>query len=52
MEFVTDVKDGDDVHEFRDAQDAIGTLIVRYDSVEQMFDMIANMDNHVKVEVR
>ena len=52
VEFVTDVKDGDDVHEFRDAQDAIGTLIVKYDSVDQMFDMIANMDAHVKVEVR
>ena len=51
VEFVTDVKVGDDVHEFRDAQDAIGTLIVRYDSVGQMFDMIENMDDYVKVEV-
>lgn len=51
VEFVTDTKEGDPVHEFRDAQDAIGTLIVKYDSVEQMFHMIENMDDYVKVEV-
>lgn len=51
VEFVTDIKVGDPVHEFRDAQDAIGTLIVKYQSVDQMFDMIANMDQYVKVEV-
>lgn len=51
VEFVTDVKVGDPVHEFRDAQDAIGTLIVKYENVGQMFDMIENMDDYVKVEV-
>lgn len=51
VEFVTDVKEGDSVHEFRDAQDAVGTLIVKYDSVEQMFHMIENMDDYVKVIV-
>ena len=51
VEFVTDIKIGDPVHEFRDAQDAIGTLIVKYDTIEQMFAMIANMDDYVKVEV-
>lgn len=51
IEFVTDIKVGDSVHEFRDAQDAIGTLIVKYDSIEQMFDMIENMDKYVNVEV-
>jgi hypothetical protein len=49
--FVTDIKVGDSVHKFRDAQDAIGTLILKYDSVEQMFHMIENMDDFVKVEV-
>lgn len=52
VEFVTDIKENDHVHEFRDAQDAIGTLILKYDSVEQMFYMIENMDDYVKVEVK
>lgn len=51
VEFVTDVRKGDFVHEFRDAQDAVGTLIIKYDSVEQMFHMIENMDDYVKVKV-
>jgi biotin carboxylase len=51
VEFVTDIEEGDEVHEFRDAQDAIGTLIVKYDSVEQMFHMIEHMDDYVKVIV-
>ena len=51
VEFVTDINKGDDVHEFRDAQDAIGTLIVKYNSVEQMFDMIEHMDDYVKVVI-
>lgn len=51
VEFVTDINKGDEVHEFRDAQDAIGTLIVKYDSVEQMFHMIEHMDDYVKVIV-
>ena len=29
----------------------IGTLIVKYENVGQMFDMIENMDDYVKVEV-
>lgn len=52
VEFVTDIKEGDDVHKFRDAQDAIGTLILRYDNSEQMFKMIHDMDNYVKVKVK
>lgn len=50
VEFVTDVKEGDEVHKFRDAQDAIGTLVVKYDDPEQMFAMIEHMDDYVKVE--
>ncbi len=52
VDFVTDVKVGDKVHEFRDAQDAIGTLIVRYDNMEQMLEMIEDMDKYVKVQVK
>lgn len=51
IEFVTDIKEGDSVHKFRDAQDAIGTLIVKYDNSEQMFGMIQNMDKYIKVKV-
>ena len=51
VDFVTDIKIGDPVHKFRDAQDAIGTLIVKYDNPQQMFEMIANMEKYVKVEV-
>ena len=52
VEFVTDIKEGEQVHEFRDAQDALGTLIVRYENMDQMFRMIQNMDQYVKVIVR
>ncbi len=48
---VSDIKKGDKVHKFRDAQDAIGTLIIKYDNVGQMFEMIRNMDRYVKVIV-
>lgn len=52
VEYVTDVKEGDRVHKFRDAQDAIGTLVIKYDDPEQMFAMIEHMDDYVKVETR
>ena len=52
VEFVTDIKKGDQVHKFRDAQDALGTLIIKYENVDQMFGMIQNMDRFVKVIVR
>lgn len=51
VEYVTDVKEGDEVHKFRDAQDAIGTLVIKYNNPEQMFAMIEHMDDYVKVEV-
>ena len=51
MEFVTDIKKGDQVHKFRDAQDALGTLIIKYEDTKQMLDMICNMDNFVRVIV-
>lgn len=52
VDFVTDIKIGDNVHVFRDAEDAIGTLIVKYSSQEQMFDMIGNLDKFVHVIVK
>ena len=51
VEFVTETKPGDEVHAFRDAQDALGTLIIKYNSKEDMFHMIEHMDDYVKVMV-
>ena len=52
VDYVTDTKTGDDVHKYRDAQDCIGELILKYDSVEQMNEVIENMDKYVKVRVK
>lgn len=51
VDVVTDIKAGDPVHKYRDAQDCIGELILRYDSAEQMNEMVANMDKYVRVSV-
>ena len=51
IDYVTDFKVGDPVHKYRDAQDCVGELIVRYDSREQMDEMIENMDQYVKIIV-
>lgn len=52
VEYVTDIKEGDDVHKFRDAQDCTGELIIKYDNTDQMFQMIKDMDKYVKVLVK
>lgn len=49
--FVNDLKVGDRVHRFRDAQDCIGEFILKYDSMEQMFEVIKNIEGYIKVEV-
>lgn len=49
--WVTDLKVGDEVHRFRDAQDCIGEFILKYDSMEQMFEVIRNMETYIDVEV-
>lgn len=51
VDFITDIKVGDNVHQFRDAQDAIGTLIVKYSNKDEMLRMISEMDKYVKVIV-
>ncbi len=51
VDFVNDLKVGDEVHRFRDAQDCIGEFILRYDSMEQMFGVIKNIESYIKVEV-
>ena len=45
------VQPGDEVHQFRDAGDGLGEYIVKFDSKEQMLDMIPRLDKFVLVEV-
>ena len=51
VDYVTDIKIGDGVHKYRDAQDCIGELIVKYESKDEMFDVIENMDKYVRVKI-
>lgn len=52
VDFVTDIKEGDSVHKYRDAQDCVGELLLKYDSAEQMNDIIENMDKYVTIKVK
>lgn len=51
VEYVTDIKDGDLVHKFRDAQDCTGELILRFKDTDTMFATLADMDKYVKIIV-
>ena len=51
VDFITDIKEGDPVHKYRDAQDCVGELLLKYDSAEQMNAIIDNMDKYVHVMV-
>lgn len=51
VDWVTDIQKGDNVHKFRDAQDCIGEFILKYDNMDQMFEVINNMDNYISVIV-
>ena len=42
---------GDYLHEFRDAQDGIGEMIIKFESIEQMNEMLPHIDDYVKVMV-
>lgn len=50
--FVNDLKVGDEVHRFRDAQDCIGEFILRYDSMEQMFEVIKDIEKYINIKVK
>ena len=52
VDFVNDLKVGDEVHRFRDAQDCIGEFILKYESMDQMFEVIKNIENYINVEVK
>lgn len=51
VDWVTDLKVGDEVHRFRGAQDCIGEFILRYENMEQMFEVIKNVESYIHVEV-
>ena len=51
VEFVTDLKVGDEVHRFRDAGDCIGEFILKYDSMDEMFEVIKNIESKITVTV-
>ncbi|MBR4325859.1 MAG: ATP-grasp domain-containing protein [Bacteroidales bacterium] len=52
VDYVTDTKIGQQIHKYRDAQDCVGELILKYDSVEQMNEVIEDMDRYVNVKVK
>ncbi len=52
VDFVTDINPGDSVHKYRDAQDCVGELLLKYDSAEQMNDIIEHMDDYVHIKVK
>lgn len=51
VDYVTDTKIGDPVHKYRDAQDCVGELILKYGNREQMDEVIENMNKYVTVKV-
>lgn len=52
IDYVTDIREGDIVHKFRDAQDCIGELIMTFDDTDSMFATLKDMDKFVKVLVK
>lgn len=52
VDWVTDLKTGDSVHRFRDAQDCIGEFILKYESMDEMFEVIKNIENYIEVKVQ
>lgn len=52
VDFVNDLHVGDAIHRFRDAQDCIGELILKYADMDEMFDVIKNIEKYILVEVQ
>lgn len=48
---MTDLKIGDEIHRFRDAQDCIGEFILQYYDMDEMFEVIKHIESYVNVEV-
>lgn len=52
VDFVNDLHVGDAIHRFRDAQDCIGELILKYADMDEMFDVIKNIEKYIHVEMQ
>lgn len=52
VDYVTDTRPGDPIHKYRDAQDCVGELILKYDSQKEMFDIIDNMDKYFRIKTK
>ncbi len=52
VDWVTDIKKGDFIHKFRDAQDCIGELILRYENKTEMFEVIQNVDKYIHINIQ
>ncbi len=52
VDFVNDLHVGDEVHRFRDAQDCIGEFILKYENMDQMFEVIKNIESFIDVKVQ
>ena len=50
--FVTDTNIGNPVHKYRDAQDCVGELILKYENQEEMFNVIENMDRYFMIKTK
>lgn len=51
VEYQTDFHEGDDVFAFENAGHALGTMVFKFDSMEEMFDQISRLTESVIVEV-
>ena len=51
VEYQTDYKKGDDVTAFENSGHALGTMVFKYKSKEEMFDKISKLTNLVKVNI-
>ena len=52
VDYVTDTKIGDLIHKYRDAQDCVGELLLKYECRLQMDEMIENMDQYFHIVVK
>ena len=52
VDYVTDTQLGDPIHKYRDAQDCVGELILKYGSQKEMFEIIENMDRYFKIKTK
>lgn len=52
VEFQSDFKEGDQVYAFENSGHALGTMVFKYETEEEMFEKISKLTNLVKVVVK